>query len=206
MYSLIIPAFALCQRYVTRVRYEHLVRRMGLSPGFRCGIRFVACPGRCLNYGGTRLTGEATVQILNKLLLSRTNHTGSDVRISTGEFLNPKAHPRQGVEADWWDWKACFKVKWQTKEHINLLELRSIFLAIKYQVSHFKVASARLFHLTDSYICLSIISKGRSGSKQLTRVLRQLNAFLLSHGLYLILAHVDSTTNPTDGESRSLDI
>lgn len=206
MYSFIIPAFALCQRYITRVRYAHLVRRMGLSPGFRCGIRFVASPGRCLNYGGAKLTGEATVQILNKLLLSRTNHTGSDVRISTGEFLNPKAHPRQGVEADWWDWKACFKVKWQTKEHINLLELRSIFLAIKYQVSHFKVASARLFHLTDSYICLSIISKGRSGSKQLTRVLKQLNAFLLSHGLYLILAHIDSTTNPTDGESRSLDI
>ena len=205
IYSFIIPALALCQQYVTRVKYQHLSRRMGLTPGYRCGLRFVAQIGRSLNYGGQLLRGDTSIQMLNKLLLSRTNHTGSDVRISTGEFLNPKAHPRQGVEADWWNWKACFKVRWQHKEHINLLELRSIFLAIKYHVSHFDAMNMRLFHLTDSYVCLSIISKGRSGSKQLSRVLKQLNGFLLSHGLYLILGHVDSTTNPTDGESRSLD-
>ena len=205
MFSFIIPAVALCQRYISRVQYKHLVRRMGLTPGFRCNLRFVAEISRGLNYGGQYLKSEATVQSLNRFLLSRTNHTGSDVRISTGEFLNPKAHPRQGVEADWWDWKACFKVRWLQHEHINILELRSIFLAIKYQVSHFNALNVRLFHLTDSYICLSIISKGRSGSKHLSRVLRQLNAFLLSHGLFLVLGHVDSTTNPTDGESRSLD-
>ena len=206
IYSFIIPAVALCQRYISRVCYKHLCRRMGLSPGFRCGLRFVAELSRHLNYGGINLNSETSVKILNKLLLSRTNHTGSDVRISTGEFLNPKAHPRQGVEADWYQWKACFKVKWEHKEHINLLELRSIFLAIKYQASHFGALGTRLFHLTDSYVCLSIISKGRSGSKQLSRILKRLNSFLLSHGLYLILAHVESTTNPTDGESRSLDI
>ncbi len=178
---------------------------MGLTPGFRCNLRFVAELMRQFNYGGLKINGEASVQTLNRLLLSRTNHTGSDVRISTGEFLNPKAHPRQGVEAEWYQWKACFKVRWERKEHINLLELRSIFLAVKYHVSHFNSGCARIFHLTDSYVCLSIISKGRSGSKQLGRILKQLNSFLLSHGLYLILGHVESTTNPTDGESRSLD-
>ena len=205
MFSFIIPALAMCQQYITRVKYQHLTRRMGLTPGFRCGLRFIASITRGLNYGGQFLQGDTSMQMLNRLLLSRTNHTGSDVRISTGEFLNPKAHPRQGVEADWWNWKACFKVRWQTKEHINLLELRSIFLAIKYQCSHFGASNMRLFHLTDSYVCLSIISKGRSGSRQLSKVLKQLNGFLLSHGLYLVLGHVESTTNPTDGESRSLD-
>ena len=101
-----------------------------------------------------------SVQDLNRLLLTRVNHTGSDIRISTGEILNPKAHPRQGVQADWWEWKPSFRLKWNKKEHINALELRSIFLAVRYHVTHLGNTQFRIFHLTDSYICMSILGKG----------------------------------------------
>ena len=109
------------------------------------------------------------------------NHT-ADVRISTGEVLNPKAYPRQSVEADWWHWKPNFKFKWAHKENINIniLELRSILQAVLYSISHKDISETRFFHLSDSYVCISIIGKGRSGSRLLNKTLKVLNAFFYS--------------------------
>ena len=204
IFSFIIPAMALCRSFLHRTTYRHICSRMGLAPGFCCSPRLSAPLARGLQYGFQQQTIPRTMQDLNRILLTRVNHTGSDIRISTGEILNPRAHPRQGVEADWWCWKPSFKVKWLRKEHINALELRSIFLAVRYHVSHLGAVNFRIFHLTDSYICMSILGKGRSGSRTLQRILRQINAFLLSHGITLVLGHVESTMNPTDGESRSV--
>ena len=60
----------------------------------------------------------------------------------------------------------------------------------------------RIFHLSDSYVSISVVAKGRSSSVMLNRLLKVLNAHLLIHGIYLILAHVESSENPTDGASR----
>ena len=204
IFSFIIPAVAMCQHFIPRTKYGHLANRMGLAPGFRCPIRLVAPIKRKLQYGFAEFSMEQSVLTLNRLLLSRVNHTGSDIRIVSGEILNPKAHPRQGVQSDWWIWKPSFAVRWKRKEHINLLELRSIFLALRYHITHLQGSQFRLFHISDSYVCLSVVGKGRTGSKNLSRVLRQLNAYLLAHGITLILGHVDSLINPTDGASRSV--
>ena len=205
VYSFVIPAMALCRNFVQKVSYKHIAMRMGMAPGFRSSIRTLAPLARKLQYGFAEFQTKAGIQDLNRFLLSRTNHTGSDVRIATGEVLNPKSHPRQGVDAKWWSWEPAFKVKWKHKDHINLLELRSILLSARYHVSHLQSFNMRICHITDSYICLSVASKGRTSSHQLGRLLRQLNAFLLAHNLYLILAHVDSSDNPTDVASRSLE-
>ena len=69
--------------------------------------------------------------------------------------------------------------------------LRSIVLAIRHHISRRTAMSTRIFHLTDSYVCVSIIGKGRSGSKKLGRVLKQLNSLLLGFDLYLIIGHVE---------------
>ena len=144
------------------------------------------------------------METLNRYLLTKVNHTGSDIRMTTGEIMAPKSVPRQSVQAAWWEWKPVFNTKWQVSEHINILELRSIFLAAKYQILHNKVSHMRLFHVTDSFVCMSVVSKGRTGSKQLSRVLKQLNAWLLAFGVTMILGHVESTENPTDGASRKV--
>lgn len=206
IFSFIIPAVGLCHEFLPRVSYKWLATRMGMAPGFRSNLRWQCPLGRKLIYGPEKWEQHVTAETLNRLLLSRTNHTGSDVRIASGEILNPKAHPRQSVEADWWNWEPSFSVKWKLPEHINLLELRSILLGVKFHVSHLGSTSKRVFHLTDSYISLSIASKGRTGSRQVARVLRKLNAFLLAHGITLVLGHVESTRNPTDGASRQVDL
>ena len=57
-------------------------------------------------------------------------------------------------------------------------------------------------HVTDSYICMSIISKGRSSSSMLKPLLERLTALLLDFDIYLIVSHVESSENPTDEASR----
>ena len=202
IFSFIIPAAALCREFIQDVHYHHLVRRMGLAPGFRCHIRCVAPIKQKLQFGMDEFSTMHTFETLNRHLLSRVNHTGSDVKIVTGEILNPRAFPRQSLEPDLLVWEKCFSVRWGLKQHINVLELRSILLAVRYHISHLHALDMRLCHITDSYVCMSVVSKGRSGSKQLRAVLQQLNALLLSHGLTLVLGHVDSLTNPTDEASR----
>ena len=203
VYSFVIAAAALCQAFLPRLSYVHLTQRMGLAPGFRAPWRAVAPLKRCLRYGSSFQLHEHETHELSRILLSRVNHTGSDIRVSTGEILNYKAFPRQGVEASWWLWQPTFRFKWQREDHINVLELRAILQSIIHTLETQKLCNSRLLHLTDSYVCLSVISKGRSGSKMLNRVLKTLNAHLLLYGVYLILAHVESTQNPTDGDSRA---
>ena len=191
--SFCIVAAALCKRYIPTITYSHLCSRMGMAPGYRAAIRLRAPLKRCLQYG---------FDSFGELLLGRTNHTGSDVRVSSGEVLNPKSFPRQSIESVWWVWKRLFQTRWKQTDHINALELRSVLLALKYHVTHLRSYDARIFHICDSYVCMSIISKGRTGSQKLQWLLKQLSSILLAFNLLLIIGHVESTDNPTDEASR----
>ena len=201
IHSFAIIAAGLCREYVTVPNYSWICSRLGVAPGFCLPFSLTAPLSRLPLFGG--LSGEPIeVHLLNRQLLARTNHTGSDVRITTGAVLNPKCYPRQAASANWWKWTQLFRTRWSASEHINLLELRSIFLALKHAVSHLQVTDYRLFHISDSYVCISIVAKGRTSSVQLNRVLRQFNAYLLAFGLQWIQCHVESTEDPTDEASR----
>ena len=88
-------------------------------------------------------------------------------------------------------------------EHINRLELRSILLALRWRVQRLGECQCRFIHLTDSYVSMSVVSKGRSSSEALMSVMRQIAALQLGFQLYPILIHVESTDNPTDDASRA---
>ena len=205
VYSFCIPGAALCHRFLPRVPYSWIAQRMGVAPGFRAHLRSQAPLGRFLQYGFRALAQSRTYtpEDLNRILLTKTNHTGSDVRIASGDILNPKAFPRQGVEASWWNWQPIFSVRWKHEDHINPLELRAILLSMVHHIRRRSALNARVFHATDSYVCMSVIGKGRSGLRKLQYVLQQLNAHLMAFNLYLIIGHVESTENPTDHASRA---
>ena len=205
IFSFVLFAVAFCRDFLPIIPYKHMASRMGLAPGFRAPLKFVAPIKRKLQYGSA--TAEASLYTLgmslfNRMLLRKTNHTGSDVRLTTGEFLNKKIFPRQSVAAAWWIWDDVHCQRWSFKSHINVLELQSVLNALRFQIERLKVSNMRIFQLSDSYICISVVSKGRSSSFQLNRLLRVINAHLLAHGLQLIMGHVDSTDNPTDAGSR----
>lgn len=181
-------------------------RANGTLTRFRAPLRARAPLGRFLQYGYRTLAVSRSVDVgdLNPVLLTKVNYSGSDIRVATGDILNPRAFPRQGLEASWWNWTPVFKCRWGLEEHINALEVRSIFLArLKFHVFRRCASDVRIFHATDSFVCVSVISKGRSGSCKLNHILQQLNAILLGFNISLIIGHVESTQNPTDDASRA---
>ena len=204
IHSFVIFAYVMSVRFVTKATYKHLVQRMGLAPGFLASPQLAAPICRKLVYGSSvEFSSRVSLRHLNELLLRNTDHTGSDVRIISGETLGQKIFPRQSVSAQWWVWEPVFKTRWKYKSHINLLELEAIILGIRYQTMRLGYVSARLFHISDSYVCISIVSKGRSSSRLLQRRLKYLAALLLASNVQLVLAHVESIDNPTDEASRS---
>ena len=204
VYSFVIMAAACCRRWIPWAPYQHWASRMGVAPGFRMHVRSQAPLSRKLNYGSPPKPGQQmnSVESINKLLLRRTNHTGSDVRMVTGEILAPKNFPRQSVASAWWSWQHGYAQRWKHRSHINVLELETILWGLKFQIQRFKVVDCRVMQLSDSYVSISVVSKGRSSSLQLQRINRVLSAYLLAFGLQLIMAHVESGDNPTDEKSR----
>lgn len=89
-------------------------------------------------------------------------------------------------------------------EHINVLELRALLLAVRWFLSLGRPpGSVRLLSLLDSAVALFSVSKGRSSSFQLLRVLRSLSALLLAGGVFLTPMWVPSHLNPSDAPSRA---
>lgn len=110
--SFIIPAAALCWHFIPQVSYQHLVNRLGLAPGFLCPLRWVASISRELCYGLWNKGVPHSVHELNRVLLSRTNHTGSDVKSTTG-VSQPQSCRETKLEATWWKWTPAFSFQWR---------------------------------------------------------------------------------------------
>lgn len=201
IWSFVLFAAASVSQYTKVFDPALLFDRVGLPPG--CGLRLpLRCPlqrGTLIGLGGDHLT----VANMNQHLCARVRRTGSDIRISTGQVLNPKTMPRQSVQASWWTWTAVFKTRWSQEEHINALEIRAIYLTILWKVLSRQLVNRMLFHLTGSYVALSILSKGRMQSRKLRFIVRKINTLLLVSHALLHLAHVDSCENPTDAASRA---
>ena len=126
---------------------------------------FVTLPPVCQKVA--EVQGSIQVRDLNLLLLGRTNFTGSDVRVVSGDLVKPRAFPRQSNSASWWIWERCFRMKWPRPQHINQLELRSILMSVIRGIRSEQWVEKRVFHLSDSYVSISVASKGRSSSRML---------------------------------------
>ena len=160
VYSFVILAAACCRDFLPTLDYQHLAKRMGMAPGFRAHLRSWAPLCRRLSYGSSVVPPEyfaMGMELFNRWLLRKTNHTGSDIRMVTGEVCNPKAYPRQSLCSAWWSWKNVFTKRWARKAHINVLELETILLGVKFQITRLDAWDQRIFQLTDSYVCVKAL-------------------------------------------------
>ena len=81
---------------------SQLVARLGLAPGFGLAWGVTSPIRRALMYGDFgSSSSHGSVRDLNKVFLMRTDTTGSDVRLLTGEFLGKKNPIRQSVPSTW---------------------------------------------------------------------------------------------------------
>ena len=82
------------------------------------------------------------------------------------EWSLGNSQTRQSVAASWWIWKDEFNSRWKQRSHINVLELEALplLMEVKHQIRRFHACDRRIFQLSESYVSISVVRKGRSSS------------------------------------------
>ena len=136
----------------------------------------------------------------------RTHSRGTELRLDVGQIFRAKPVHRAGIDARHWRWKHTLGVKVKKASHINVLKLRAIGLNLRWRLRKRERVdprwALRILHLSDSQVCLSILAKGRTGSKRLLPSLRRISARLIAGSLVLTVGFVSSERNPADEPSR----
>ena len=107
---------------------------------------------------------------------------GSDVRLDIGIPYRASAWPRSSAKTYLWKWEIVHGYKWRQSEgvHINKLELLACLSTFKWRLRSASQFRSRFIHLTDSQVCGSICTKGRSSSKILRTTIQKLSALTLA--------------------------
>ena len=144
--------------------------------------------------------GARLARLLSRLVSTK----GEDIMIqSSSDQIASYQRLRQTVPSRLWRWKVISGWKWKHgKEHINALELRALEAAIRWRIEHQGELHCKFLHLTDSMVVLHAVSRGRSSSKKLRRVVCRLNAVLLASGVSPVYGYVHTDQNPADKPSR----
>ena len=99
-------------------------------------------------------------------------------------------------------WRLVFNPKWKRPAHINELEALIILLSIRWLLAK-QVQNVRVVVLSDSFVVLGVIAKGRSSRPTMLRFARMLAALVLAVNLEIVPVHVPTKINPADGPSRA---
>ena len=145
-----------------------------------------------------------TSSFLCESFIRRATSRGSDVRLDTGRLMRPEIWPRMGVRANLWSWKIVLSYLWKDSSHITELELRAVLSALRWRLRSSKYLKCRFLHLSDSQAGLGVLTKCRSSSYKLQRVMYPICALLLFSHCLPAWAYVDTHTNPADLPSRRL--
>ena len=134
-------------------------------------------------------------------LLRRQTHVGNDIR-STGLFGIPTRWPRNEINAGWWHWRRVTDGPWEHKDHINALELRLDFLALRWRLRVAANVGTRALQLIDSQVSLGALARGRSPSPNLFTLMERIAGLSLGGVIVQLLGYVITFFNPADDGSR----
>ena len=102
-------------------------------------------------------------------------------------------------------WNTTHKCKFGHRQHINILELKMVKAELVERVQE-TCDPGRHVVLVDSRVVAGAYGRGRSSSKQLNRILRQMLGWSLVGMKDIVLIWVQSCMNPADHPSRGVPI
>lgn len=146
-------------------------------------------------------SGDSHATAYVKKLWRQSVFRGCDIRLASGDLTQPDLWPRRAIIPCHWRWRVAVAYK-RTGQHINVLELEAILASLRFRVGRLGDVEQRVVHFSDSQVCISVLVKGRSSSRQLNFVLKKINALVLASGLQVAYAYVRTEHNPADGPSR----
>ena len=130
-------------------------------------------------------------------LFRQGHYRGTDIRLAVGD--PPQMVPYPALK---WMWKECLSFRWKKDGHINELEAHALIAHLR-RVTRSEVGvGARLIFVVDSQVIFFAVSKGRSPSSRLNRILRRLMALQLASDTYLFPLWTISAWNWADIPSR----
>ena len=88
------------------------------------------------------------------------------------------------------------------QEHINVLEVRSAHLTLRWRSRAPGRIGSRFLQLMDSQVAIAALAKGRSSSWKLNQVLRLVGALTVAAGFAPAYGYFMSEWNPSDSPSR----
>ena len=104
-----------------------------------------------------------------------------------------------------WDpierWSEVFRWKWQTEEHINVLEARALLAAVRRAMRDRAAWGRRVLVFVDSQVTLCCVSKGRSSRLGLNYVCRRIAALGLACEFTPVIRWVPTRRSHADGPS-----
>lgn len=101
-----------------------------------------------------------------------------------------------------WDWKVRLAFAWRQQQHINILEVSAFLVEFRLRTRQRNQLNCRYFNITDSQVSFHCLTKGRSSSPRLNRLLRRVNALALMSGTLPIHLWTISKWNEADRPSR----
>ena len=183
----------------------------------RAGPR-VFCVWPSVHYELRTLVGLAPLlfatldaQWFGRVIATDASESGQGVVVTSPDVSTlPDASPSpldvaETMETADHSWTTIVSAKFAREEHINTLELRAVYTAVRWVLSFPSSPGRRVVILCDSLVTIGCVTKGRSSSHVLLPRLRQLASVLLASGLRLYLRWVPSAQNPADGPSRAYD-
>lgn len=161
-------------------------------------VDIVTHPGE----GRSRASEFGEEERVCRWLMSQGSSRGSDVRVTTGAATTPNLPKRQPIMSELWIWRKCVSWKWKSKAHINELELMAAYNEMRRRSRSSVNHRSCYVHLLDNEVSISVLSKGRSSSRRLNRVLRRANSLIWATGMKPCFCFVRSAANPADAPSR----
>lgn len=147
--------------------------------------------------------GGSELQLVEKLT-TLVSLKGEDLLLQAGSEDVVRYHRlRASVPARLWKWSVAASWQWQgSREHINVLEMRAVFNALRWRLERRGQIKIKFVHMVDSLVCLHSLSRGRSSSRKLRRTLLRVNSLLLATGSQVVWSYVHTSQNPADRPSR----
>ena len=110
--------------------------------------------------------------------------------------------PRRNLDLALGDFRVVLSVQVASPQSINLEEARALIVYVRWILRTGQHFGKRLVVLLDSSVVIGAVTKGRSSSIPLNRLVRRLAALTFAGGLSLFLVFVPSAHNPADWPSR----
>jgi len=149
----------------------------------------------------TELSAE---MVLARSLVRGVDHRGSDIRVDAGTMMAPASWPRQSLRPQLWKWRLAFKWKWATSGcHINILEASAALTCLKWRLRRLGGIRKKFIHILDSQVSQAVLTKRRSTSKLLNRVVRRVSALELASSSHTFYGFARSDWHPADAGSRA---